>query len=52
MWRKSSYSTKDGECVEVALETAAVAVRDSKAPAEGVLDLRPEEWRAFLDRLS
>lgn len=48
MWRKSSYSTSDGECVEVALETTAVAVRDSKSPAEGTLTVRPDEWRALL----
>lgn len=33
MWRKSTYSGKDGNCVEVArLDGSAVAVRDSKAP--------------------
>ena len=33
MWQKSTYSGKDGNCVEIArLDESAVAVRDSKAP--------------------
>lgn len=48
-WRKSSYSSgsgSNGDCVEVALASPAVAVRDSKAPAAGALILPADAWRA------
>jgi Domain of unknown function (DUF397) len=49
-WRKSSYSSNSGNCVEVAANLpGVVAVRDSKNPAGGVLVLSPTEWAAFLD---
>jgi Domain of unknown function (DUF397) len=46
-WQKSSYSGKDG-CVEVAFAPAAVAVRDSKNPAGGMLSFSPKAFRAFI----
>ena len=51
-WRKSSYSNGDnGNCVEVANASGAMAVRDSKAPASGNLTVQPSAWRAFLATL-
>jgi hypothetical protein len=50
-WRKSSYSTgegQNGDCVEVALATQTVAVRDSKAPDSGALVIPANAWVAFL----
>jgi predicted secreted Zn-dependent protease len=48
-WRKSSYSSGGGECVETAvLPDRRVAVRDSKHPADAVLIYAPAEWRAFI----
>ncbi|MGW5057943.1 DUF397 domain-containing protein [Streptomyces sp. NPDC004096] len=49
-WRKSSYSSdQGGECLEFAeLPDAAVAVRDSKAPAGPVLTLGPAAYSAFV----
>ncbi|MGP3998568.1 DUF397 domain-containing protein [Streptomyces sp. 8N706] len=45
---KSSYSTGNGESVEVATNVpGTVAVRDSKAPAGPILRFAPAEWRAF-----
>ena len=48
-WRKSSYSSQDGNCVEVARNLPGlVAVRDSKYPDGGKLVVMQETWRAFL----
>jgi hypothetical protein len=47
-WRKSSYSSGQGECVEVAALPGAVAARDSKEPDGPVLLFAPDEWRAFI----
>lgn len=52
MWRKSTYSGKDGNCVEVARrEDSAVAVRDSKAPRGPVLAFSEQAWTALLSDL-
>jgi hypothetical protein len=47
--RKSSFS-KGGhmDCVEVAVNPSAVAVRDSKNPHGARLIVRRAEWTAFL----
>ena len=47
-WRKSTYSSPDHDCVEVAVAPAEVGVRDSKAPASGALHVPPAVWRSFL----
>ncbi|MER5496416.1 MULTISPECIES: DUF397 domain-containing protein [unclassified Streptomyces] len=45
---KSSYSSGNGECVEVARNVPrTVAVRDSKNPAGPVIVLGPAAWDAF-----
>ncbi|MEV6430869.1 DUF397 domain-containing protein [Nocardia sp. NPDC051463] len=47
-WFKSSHSSGQTECVEVAwLEGADVGVRDSKNPAGPALIFTPGEWDAF-----
>jgi Domain of unknown function (DUF397) len=47
VWRKSSRSGANG-CVEVALDPAEVAVRDSKHQEGPVLRFNANEWEAFL----
>lgn len=45
---KSSYSTLENDCVEVARNIPrTVAVRDSKRPTGPVLLLAPAAWDAF-----
>jgi uncharacterized protein DUF397 len=48
-WRKSSYSGGgNGDCVEVAMTSEAVAVRDSKNTDGPTLAFPTETWRDFL----
>jgi hypothetical protein len=47
-WRKSTYTTGQGNCVEVARNLhSAVAVRDSKDPNGPKLVTSPADWRSF-----
>jgi hypothetical protein len=51
-FRKSTYSSGNGECVEVARDIpTTVAVRDSKHPDGPVLHLAPGAWCPFLRSL-
>jgi predicted secreted Zn-dependent protease len=48
-WRTSSFTSNNGQCVEVAeLPDGAVAVRDSKNPQREALRFTEGEWKAFL----
>lgn len=56
MWRKSSFSMANGDCVEVddmlfRKSTEAgngIAVQDSKNPGGVILSFTPEQWNTFL----
>ena len=48
IWRKSSFSSSNGDCVELASDGALVYVRDSKDPDGGTLVLTPEAWGELL----
>jgi hypothetical protein len=49
VWKKSSLSSYNTDCVEVAgLSGDTIKVRDSKNPRGGVLNFTQSEWDAFL----
>lgn len=50
VWRKSSFSAEDSNCVEVARGAQIVGVRDSKN-AEPVLVFAPGSWSRLIDQL-
>ncbi|MBT3154391.1 DUF397 domain-containing protein [Streptomyces sp. CHD11] len=48
-WHKNSYSGNEGgACVEVAVGTAAIHVRDSKDVDRPHLSVRADGWAAFV----
>ncbi|WP_030680069.1 DUF397 domain-containing protein [Streptomyces rimosus] len=52
VFRKSSYSDHEHECVEVAANLPhTIAIRDSKRPQDPTLHVTPAAWTAFLTML-
>lgn len=51
-WRKSSHSSANGACVEVAGLPEAVAVRDSKNLAGPELIFTRADWQAFVSAVA
>jgi Domain of unknown function (DUF397) len=52
VWRTSSYSGQNGDCVEVARNVPGViAVRDSKDRGGPTLTFSPATWEAFTNRV-
>ena len=47
-WRKSSYSSPSGNCVEAATLTGGVALRDSRFPDGPALVIAGAGWDTFL----
>ena len=53
LWRKSSYSNGQANCVEVAVTggRTVVAIRDSKTPDALSLIFTTRAWRQFTDSI-
>jgi hypothetical protein len=50
-WHKSSFSTGQNDCVEVAHSGAAVLIRDSKNPGGGHLTVSKRTWGSLICRV-
>jgi predicted secreted Zn-dependent protease len=49
-WHKSTYSSQNGNCVEVARNLPGmVAIRDSKYPDDPTLWVTREAWQTFIE---
>jgi len=49
VWRKSTKTQANGQCVEMARVGDVIGVRDSKDPSGPVLAFTVSEFEAFLD---
>ena len=49
VWKKSSRSGGNGNCVEVAVLPSMVAVRDSKNPNGPALTFTRDGWATFVE---
>ena len=47
-WRKASYSNGQGQCIEAASTTDAVAVRDTTNRDGGTLAFSANAWQDFI----
>ncbi|GGP41504.1 DUF397 domain-containing protein [Saccharothrix coeruleofusca] len=50
-WRKSSYSSTNPDCVELAVGVEVARVRDTKNREAGTLSFSPAAFAAFLSDL-
>ncbi|WP_246469774.1 DUF397 domain-containing protein [Streptomyces olivoverticillatus] len=50
-WRKSSYSSGNGQCVEIAFLGVVVKTRDSKNSIGSTVTFSTKSWSAFIGQV-
>ncbi|SOE25594.1 DUF397 domain-containing protein [Streptomyces sp. OK228] len=50
-WHKSTYSTGQNNCVEVA-DDVRVMVRDTKDHSAGMVTVSPSAWSEFIEHIA
>lgn len=48
LWRKSSRSGGEGQCIEITSTLGHIFVRDSKSPTGPMLTCNQSDWSVFL----
>jgi hypothetical protein len=51
IWRKARASSSNGGCVEVAADSAATLVRDTKSRERGHITVSHQSWATFVGRI-
>lgn len=50
-WRKASYTTQNGACVELARTSDMIVIRDSKSPVMGMIKLDRAAFATIVERV-
>jgi hypothetical protein len=50
-WRKATYSTGNGACVEVRVDAGRARVRDSQDPGGPAMSVSQPIWRRFISQV-
>lgn len=52
LWRKSSRSLGVSNCIEVAMNSGSIGVRDSQNPDKKTLNFSSHQWRGLIQAVT